>query len=352
MTDACRNVCPLAGGCRPGALCERCVDETADPFFEVVDMLAAAVVPSGETTSVRILVAPLHASAMADGLVVRLACVEVPSDVPRIVWPAGLSVNLAGRPLPVPHRTGPVGPRSRDRGIPLPLPAIAGSHALTVHRPCRPADVHAPRYAVVVTLGRERAPEEVLAMMGGKESLQEALDRVSAAVRALTDSGITFTIPLTCPLTRALVDIPARFAHSATTDPFDLASFLECARRTGRWICPLTDTATQVGHLQVDAYTEAVLHDMREEGIDSAEIEVDQEGRWRPAGTRAPFRSVRPPPAHAAWLPVSVPAPDLGWTVDMIRLVSRLADEVMCDGAGPESRFAHAAIRTLRSAPV
>ena len=135
--------------------------------------------------------------------------------------------------------------------------------------------------------------------MAPTETLEAALERIKRHLRShnlLDDDdelemGNT-VVALKDPYTSTRMAIPARFTDvSGAFNAFDLEPFLSMAERTRKWLDPVNSKPSAVQQLQVDSYLAAILAAL-EARADVTEVEVDQEGNWRPAGTREAFQSV------------------------------------------------------------
>ncbi len=102
--------------------------------------------------------------------------------------------------------------------------------------------------------------------------------------------------------------VPARFVGEPGLQAFDLDPFLAMAERTRKWQDPHSLAATSVDRLQQDTYLSEVVRALAQQpGV--TQVELDPEGRWRPAGSTGPFWDVLQGVPEDVWGGAALPRP-------------------------------------------
>jgi MIZ/SP-RING zinc finger len=234
----------------------------------------------------------------------------------RIHWPQRCLIFVNGQFHEV--NTGrPLGKHGRGAPVVVPASLLLKSAegccavSLTVPSPAGTAAVPPPEYQFLLAVVRRRTAADVKALMPPPPTLDDALRRVRDCFRTSDACGdcevAVQALQLRCPLTGSRIRTPARFAGvPGLACVFDLDAFLDAARRTRRWCCPVSLTeGLDVGQLQVDAYAQRILDCLRDLP-DVTCVEVAADARWRPAGQQrwldAAAGEVPFPPSPAARL--------------------------------------------------
>lgn len=167
-----------------------------------------------------------------------------------------------------------------DRAVDLSAGLVRGANRLTLLWPvgvagavaalqlCEPRPLDEVRRALAPALPLKTAAALVQAYIAGETQSRKGAEGGATAVPvspsaepassdAEADGSLGFgsmTVSLRCPLHGGLVETPAHFGATAAGSPlafFDLAAFLELARRNNNWICPASGRLGDFGDLRV-----------------------------------------------------------------------------------------------------
>lgn len=112
------------------------------------------------------------------------------------------------------------------------------------------------------------------------------------------------------PISGVLIETPARSVECSGLACFDLDTFIEMNSRSRKWTCPHCMKSARVDQLVVDSYIRRICEELRADGEDCTDVEIQPNGSWRaiPDGGPAtgPWRTVdaaADAPRHATGAP-------------------------------------------------
>ncbi|KAK9817204.1 hypothetical protein WJX72_011055 [[Myrmecia] bisecta] len=249
---------------------------------------------------------------------IQVACMLMDDVVPnRYHWPCNADLrinNMQYRPYGR-HANTKLGPNGRDEPASIAVMCYAGRNRITL------TCLDSRPFYMVVRIVRKLSMEEVKAMMHAPETMEQAVARVKSQVRGgkaaadgndSDDDLITLStiVSLKCPLSGSRIETPGRFHGVAGLGTFDLDTFLCMAERSRKWQCPHSLRNLSVHELQTDVYVARLLTCLQA-SPDILEVELDPEGRWRPAGSTGDWHDIMADPATLVALIVKVkPEPE------------------------------------------
>ena len=242
-----------------GNWCFKCIQKVADPFY-IPSLTKVVLLESGlQKNDVQLRRHPL-----------RVSCIRVGDGVQRFSWPKLFNGELDGRTIVKIERKTP--PTPSRRCVPI---EISGTGTLTFTFDIPLGE----SFLFAVESGGQHSPKEV-----PQESNESALQRIERSFGEFIECQ---TVTLLDPLSRKRIATPAVFDE---LQPFDLASFLEIARKTLKFQDPHTGKFGTFAGIKKDAFMNHVMHCL-DQYPHITEIEVHADGSWKPKGSATFFKA-------------------------------------------------------------
>eukprot|EP00892_Ulva_mutabilis_P006161 jgi/Ulvmu1/3917/UM018_0140.1 len=241
----------------------------------------------------------------------------------RLHWPPRSELHLGlGSPARHTTRSSKIGINGRDAPVNvMPHVSSTGMLKIVLHGNGEPS-----QYLFGLRIAEPRPLQEVVAMMAPQETAEAAVQRVSAAVgggsRGNADDddddilhAETLPLSLRDPMSNTRIRRAARILGAKSPRAFDLDYFLDSAKRSRKWQCPITLQNVLVTEVMPDVYVNAVLYALRERPA-VTDVVLGRDGRWRVSESE-PWQDIRTSPQEALQLaaaPCSEPAPPIAPT--------------------------------------
>lgn len=221
----------------------------------------------------------------------EVACVLLDDTVPnRLCWPRHAALRVESDAASVVVRV-PCRPAGRDLNVQGRDPAAVVQMppdllSLKMNVVCAAYDPR--RFAIMARTTCSRTTKEVLADVQPAGGFADAVESVVARFRLDEADGMVLdkmTLSLVDPISGGRVRDPVRFPKCADAAVFDLSSFVQLAKTSGRWTCPRCSAGGPASSLRRDAYVAAILAALSVSALrlrNVAVVEVDSTGAWRP----------------------------------------------------------------------
>lgn len=293
--------------------CEQCRAALADPFWDPGDLLLpiARLKPVIGAPPVRDTSGEVHPQQSAERAIylndqqlagpksspetdrIQIVCLLLEDSVPcRYHWPRNVTLRVNAMQYRPYGRstTTKMGINQRDEAATVASLFLTGRNTIEIHA------AEAGTWLLFLQRAKRRTLQQVKNLMAPKEEPSVAINRVKHALHGgdVGDDAIAVSsqvVSLKDPMSGQRMTVPARFTDASGLQAFDLDSFLFLAQRNRKWQDPTTLKNSTVRQLQVDCFMEKVLLCVAP-FPDITEVEINDEGKWRPEGTSLRWFSI------------------------------------------------------------
>lgn len=203
-------------------------------------------------------------------------------------FPAGIKVNVNGKPAPLP----PIIPSNRPQvegkrpSKPVDITSLCklsptGDNEIVVQWT---ADTGGRHYVIIVDLVKRLNSDVLMKRLISNGTTQSSTTRSMIREKMASEDGddiaaCDLRVSLQCPISKCRITTPCRAATCKHIQIFDAATFLMMNERKPTWICPVCDQDAHFDLLSIDGYFQQVLE---RAPSNVADISLDVDGTWTP----------------------------------------------------------------------